>query len=194
MTPRIAILGSGKGSNYRSIAEAVSNGSLHAEIRIVLSDVADAGILDLARSFHHRSEAFHPGPFKTRMGIEEEKALAQRLRDEQVDIVVLAGFMRMVKHPLLDAFPHAIVNIHPSLLPAFPGLRAWQQALDAHVVQTGCTVHYVDSGMDTGEIILQSPVPVLPDDTPESLHARIQEAEHAAYPEALRRVIARKFA
>ena len=104
--------------------------------------------------------------------------------------VVLAGFMRMVKPGLLEAFPQRVINIHPSLLPAFPGLRAWQQALDYGAKVTGCTVHLVDAGMDTGPIILQKTVPVLDDDTPETLHARIQEQEHTAYPEALRRLAA----
>ena len=98
---------------------------------------------------------------------------------------VLAGYMRMIKPPLLAAFPRRIVNIHPSLLPAFPGLEAWKQALAAGVPETGCTVHYVDAGMDTGEIIAQRAVPVLPDDTAETLHARIQVAEHEIYPEVL---------
>jgi phosphoribosylglycinamide formyltransferase-1 len=105
--------------------------------------------------------------------------------------VVLAGYMRMIKPPLLEAFPRRIVNIHPSLLPAFPGLEAWRQALAAGVPETGCTVHYVDAGMDTGEIIAQRAVPVLPGDTAETLHARIQVAEHALYPEVLARLARR---
>jgi phosphoribosylglycinamide formyltransferase-1 len=107
-----------------------------------------------------------------------------------VDLVCLAGFMRMIKSPFLDAFPGRIINIHPSLLPAFPGLEAWKQALDAGVAETGCTVHYVDAGMDSGEIILQAAVPVLPDDTATILHARIQQQEHRIYPQAVNKLAA----
>jgi phosphoribosylglycinamide formyltransferase-1 len=112
------------------------------------------------------------------------------LREAEVDLVVLAGYMRMIKAPLLEAFPHRIINIHPSLLPAFPGLAAWEQALVAGAAVTGCTVHYVDSGMDTGPIIAQSQVPVLPGDTSGSLHSRIQEAEHALYPAVIAKLAA----
>ncbi len=108
------------------------------------------------------------------------------LLEAGVDMVCLAGFMRLVKQPLLDAFPNRILNIHPSLLPAFPGLDAWKQALDAAVPETGCTVHYVDAGMDTGPTLLRAKVPVKPGDTAETLHARIQEQEHRIYPEAIR--------
>ena len=108
------------------------------------------------------------------------------LKGAGVELVALAGYMRMVKAPLLEVFPRRIINIHPSLLPQFPGLEAWKQALAAGVQETGCTVHYVDTGMDTGEIIAQSKVPVLPGDTAETLHARIQVAEHALYPAVLR--------
>ncbi len=107
------------------------------------------------------------------------------LHDAGVEVVVLAGFMRMIKAPLLEAFPRRIINIHPSLLPAFPGIEAWTQALAAGAAVTGCTVHYVDAGMDSGEIIAQRQVPVLRDDTPESLHARIQAQEHFLYPEII---------
>jgi phosphoribosylglycinamide formyltransferase-1 len=109
--------------------------------------------------------------------------------DAGAELVCLAGFMRLIKSPLLQAFPQRVINIHPSLLPAFPGLEAWKQALDARAVETGCTVHYVDAGMDTGPIIMQARVPVLPDDTYASLHARIQEQEHQLYPAAIRQII-----
>jgi phosphoribosylglycinamide formyltransferase-1 len=109
------------------------------------------------------------------------------MKDAGVDLVVLAGYMRMVKATTLDAFPRRVINIHPSLLPKIPGLEAWKQALEAGESVTGCTVHYVDSGMDTGEIIAQEIVPVLPDDTAASLHARIQVAEHHLYPAIVKR-------
>jgi phosphoribosylglycinamide formyltransferase-1 len=182
----LGILGSGKGSNFRAIAEAIDARTLHAEVRIVVSDVADAGILAYARERGLRAEHLPPGRFKTRLEPEAEERLVALLKDAGVELVALAGYMRMVKAPLLDAFPRRIINIHPSLLPKFPGLAAWKQALAAGEPETGCTVHYVDSGMDTGEVIAQSAVPVLPGDSPETLHARIQQAEHALYPSVLR--------
>lgn len=185
---RIGVLGSGKGSNFRAIAEAIGRGELNAEVRVVISDVAAAGILELARSRGLRAEFVEPGRFKTKLEPEAERRVVELLQSAGVEWVVLAGYMRMIKPPLLEAFPQRIVNIHPSLLPAFPGLEAWRQALAAGVPETGCTVHYVDAGMDTGEIIAQRAVPVLPGDTAETLHARIQVAEHALYPEVLARL------
>ncbi len=187
---KLGVLGSGKGSNFRAIADAIARGELDAEVRIVISDVADARILSLARECGIQVAHIPPGRFKTKLEPEQEQRLADMLREAGVELVVLAGYMRMVKSPLLDAFPRRIINIHPSLLPAFPGLDAWRQAVDARASKSGCTVHYVDSGMDTGEIIAQSEVPVLADDTAESLHARIQIAEHKLYPAVLARLAA----
>ncbi len=184
---RLGVLGSGKGSNFRAIADAIAAGTLDAEVAIVLSDVETAGILELARHRGFRAEFVAPGPFRTKMAPESEARLVALLRETEADLVVLAGYMRMIKPPLLEAFPRRIINIHPSLLPAFPGLEAWAQALAAGAPKTGCTVHYVDSGMDTGEIIAQREVPVLATDTPATLHARIQEAEHQLYPEVIGR-------
>ncbi len=182
---KLGVLGSGKGSNFRAIAEAIARGELEAEVRVVISDVASAGILELARVRGLRAEFVEPGRFKTKLEPEAEQRVVEILQNAGVEWVVLAGYMRMIKPPLLAAFPRRIVNIHPSLLPAFPGLEAWKQALAAGVAETGCTVHYVDAGMDTGEIIAQRAVPVLPGDTAETLHARIQVAEHALYPAVL---------
>ena len=182
----LGILGSGKGSNFRAIADAIDAGALNAEVRVVVSDVAEAGILAIARERGLRAEYLPPGRFKTRLEPEAEDRLVALLKDAGVEWVALAGYMRMVKAPLLNAFPRRILNIHPSLLPKFPGLEAWKQALAAGVSETGCTVHYVDPGMDSGEIIAQSAVPVLPGDSPETLHARIQKADHALYPSVLR--------
>ncbi|MEA3187699.1 MAG: phosphoribosylglycinamide formyltransferase 1 [Chthoniobacter sp.] len=187
---RLGVLGSGKGSNLRAILDAIDGGALHAEVRIVISDIESAGILDLARLRGLRAEYVAPGPFRTKLEAGAEQRVVSLLQNENVELVVLAGFMRIIKAPLLDAFLCRIVNIHPSLLPAFPGIEAWKQALAAGVPTTGCTVHYVDSGMDSGEIIAQREVPVEPGDTPQSLHARIQHAEHALYPEVLRRIAA----
>ena len=187
-TLKLGILGSGKGSNFRAIADAIARGDIDAEVRIVLSDVEDAGILQLARERGYRAEFIAPGRFKTKLEPEAEVRLVELLREAGVGLVVLAGYMRMIKAPLLDAFPRRIVNIHPSLLPAFPGLESWRQAVAAGATESGCTVHYVDDGMDTGEIIAQRRVPVLPGDTPATLHARIQEQEHQLYPEVLARL------
>jgi len=187
---KLGILGSGKGSNFKAIAEAIDAGRLAAEVRLVVSDVEDAGILDYARARGLRAEFLAPGRFRTKLEPEAEARLVALLREAGVELVVLAGYMRMIKAPMLEAFPRRIVNIHPSLLPQFPGLAAWKQALEAGVASTGCTVHYVDGGMDTGPILAQSEVPVLPGDTAESLHARIQMAEHALYPAVLAKLAA----
>jgi len=183
---RFGVLGSGKGSNFRALAESFQSGQLGCEPVIVLSDVEDAGILDLAREFSIPAHFVPPGPFRTKMTPEAEAEIVLLLQEAQVDFVVLAGYMRVIKEPLLTAFPGLILNIHPSLLPAFRGLAAWKQALEAGVQETGCTVHLVDAGVDTGTILGQSRVPVLPDDTAESLHARIQVAEHELYPRIVR--------
>ena len=194
MTPPLVlgVLGSGKGSNFAAIAEAIRDGWLNARVALVVSDVPDAGILRLAKS--HGAPAVHlpPGRFKTKLEPEGEFALAQTLQAAGVELVVLAGYMRLLKEPMVTAFPRRIINIHPSLLPKYPGLTAWQQALDAGETETGCTVHYVDLGMDTGPIIAQESVPVFPHDTADALHARIQEAEHRLYPQVIADLASRR--
>lgn len=182
---RLGVLGSGKGSNLDAILGAMRNQGLAAEVRVVVSDVPDAGILGIARAHGVRAEYVYPGNSRARLAPDSEKAIVDILRIEGVDLVVLAGFMRIVGPLLLEAFPRRMVNIHPSLLPKHPGLRAWELALAAGDAATGCTVHYVDEGIDTGDIIARSNVEVLPGDTAKSLHARIQEAEHALYPEVI---------
>jgi phosphoribosylglycinamide formyltransferase-1 len=183
----LGILGSGKGSNCRAILEQISAGKLPAEARLIVSDVFDAGILDIAREFGVPNAFLPPGKFRTRLEPAVEMELVRLLREAGVELVVLAGFMRVLKEPMLNAFPRRIINLHPSLLPKFPGVAAWKQALEAGEKVTGCSVHYVDAGIDSGEIIAQRKVPVLPGDTPESLHARIQIAERALYPEVISR-------
>ncbi|MEI7901347.1 MAG: phosphoribosylglycinamide formyltransferase [bacterium] len=183
---KIGVLGSGSGSNMQSVLDAITAGTLNAEMRIVLSDVADAKILDRARSHAIPCAWLDCAPFKTKLDGEAEQRCIAMLNEYGVDTVLLAGFMRIVKPGLLKAFPLRVLNIHPALLPAFPGLHAWQQALDAGAKVTGCSVHFVDEGTDTGPVIIQRTVPVLTGDTPETLHARIQIEEHIAYPEALR--------
>jgi phosphoribosylglycinamide formyltransferase-1 len=190
MTNRLAIgiLGSGKGSNCRAILEQIRDGTLQAVPRIIVSDVFDAGILDIAREFGVPS-AYHPSEkFRTRYEPSVEIQLVQMLKGAGVDLVVLAGFMRVLKEPMLTAFPRRIINLHPSLLPKFPGLEAWRQALIAGEKETGCTVHFVDAGVDTGDIIAQRKIPIRTDDTVESLHARIQVAERELYPAVIRQL------
>ena len=179
---RLGILGSGKGTNCRAILQAIRSGALDAEARVVVADVLDAPILDIARGFSVPNSYLPPGHFRTRLEPAVEAELVQLLRDCEVELVALAGFMRVLKAPMLKAFPRRILNIHPSLLPKFPGLEAWRQALAAGEKTTGCTVHYVDEKIDHGDIIAQREVPILPDDTPETLHARIQVAERELYP------------
>ncbi len=179
---RLGILGSGKGTNCRAILESIKSGALAAEARVVISDVFDAPILDIAREFSIPNAYLPPGRFRTRLEPQAEVEVVRMLRDADVELVALAGFMRVLKSPMLDAVPRRIVNIHPSLLPKFPGLEAWKQALVARERVTGCTVHYVDEKIDHGDVIEQREVPILPNDTAERLHARIQTAEHELYP------------
>ena len=182
---RIGVLGSGKGSNFVAIADACAAGTVPAEVALVVSDVAEAGILARARERSIPARFMPPGKFRTRLDEDAERAYVAALQTAEVDLVVLAGFMRVLKDGFLRAFAGSIVNIHPSLLPSFPGLAAWQQALAHGVRVTGCTVHFVDAGVDSGPIIGQQTVPVLDDDTPETLHQRIQAAEHALYPQCV---------
>jgi phosphoribosylglycinamide formyltransferase-1 len=182
---RLGVLGSGKGSNFRALLGAIQDGRLAAEVALVISDVPGAGILQLAAGAGIPCATVTDPRFKTKLSPENEAKQVALLQKAGVDLVVLAGYMRMIKAPMLEAFPRRIINIHPSLLPKFPGLEAWRQALEAGEKTAGCTVHYVDAGMDTGEILAQAEVPVLPGDTAETLHARIQEAEHRLYPDVV---------
>jgi phosphoribosylglycinamide formyltransferase-1 len=191
-TLRLGVLGSGKGSNFVAVAEACARGAVPAEVALVISDVADAGILARASERGIAARHLPPGKFRTKLDEEAEAAYIAALREARVDLVVLAGFMRILKGEFLRAFADRVINIHPSLLPSFPGLEAWRQALDYGVKVTGCTVHFVDQGVDTGAIIAQQTVPVLDGDTAESLHARIQSAEHELYPAAIRLLAAQR--
>ena len=182
---RLGVLGSGKGSNFVALADAIARGEVAAEIAIVLSDVEDAGLLQHARARGLPAEFVAPGKFRTKLDEEAERAYIARLQEARVDLIVLAGFMRILKGDFLRAFAERVVNIHPSLLPAFPGLEAWKQALDHGVKVTGCTVHFVDQGVDSGAIIAQETVPVLDDDTAATLHERIQQAERRVYPRVI---------
>ena len=169
-----------------AIADACAAGLIPAEIAVVISDVEGAGILDRARERNLPAAFIAPGKFRTKLDEAAEQAFVERLTEARVDLIVLAGFMRILKGDFLRAFASRVVNIHPSLLPAFPGLEAWKQALDYGVKVAGCTVHFVDQGIDSGPILGQETVPVLADDTATTLHDRIQQAERRLYPEMVR--------
>lgn len=189
---RLGVLGSGSGSNMQSIQDAIEAGTLDAEIKIVITDVPGAKILDRAAKHGIPARHIDHAPFKTKLEGRAEDEVIAALKEADVDAVVLAGYMRVVKPKLLAAFPDRVINIHPALLPSFPGIAGWKQALDYGAKVAGCTVHFVNAGIDSGPIIVQKCVPVEDTDTPESLHARIQVQEHVAYPEALRLLAADK--
>ena len=184
-TFRLGVLGSGKGSNFVALADAVAAGKIPAEIAIVLSDVEGAGILAHARERQLPATFIAPGKFRTKLDEDAEREFVKFLQEAKVDLIVLAGFMRVLKGDFLRAFEGRIVNIHPSLLPSFPGLESWRQALDYGVKLAGCTVHFVDAGVDSGAIIGQQAVPVLDGDTAETLHQRVHAAEHELYPQCV---------
>lgn len=183
---KIGVLISGSGSNLQAIIDAVKDGSLPVEIGIVLSDNPDAFGLKRAEKAGIKSQYIPPGPKRTVLSPEAEDKYVTALEENGCELVCLAGFMRVIKDKILSAFPGRVLNIHPSLLPSFPGLEAWKQALDYGVRFTGCTVHLVEKGVDSGPIILQAVVPVLPEDTPETLLNRIHEQEHKIYPMAIK--------
>jgi phosphoribosylglycinamide formyltransferase-1 len=184
---RIAVLISGRGSNLQSIIDAIREGRLDAQIALVLSNRANAPGLERAREAGVEAIFINPRDYADRDAY--DRAIVAALRRRQIDLVCLAGFMRLVGAPLLEAFPFRILNIHPSLLPAFPGLEAQRQALEYGVRISGATVHFVTSELDGGPIILQAAVSVLPDDTAETLAARILIDEHRIYPEAIEVVL-----
>ena len=184
---RLGVLISGRGSNLQSIIDAVAEGTLPASVAIVISNRAEAAGLQRARAAG--IEAVHVSPREHSDRASYDRALADLLKSRSVDLVCLAGFMRLVGEPLIDAFPSRILNVHPSLLPAFPGLEAQRQALEHGVRVSGATVHLVTAELDGGPIIVQSAVPVLDDDTVDSLSGRILVEEHRIYPEAIRLVL-----
>jgi phosphoribosylglycinamide formyltransferase-1 len=186
---RIAVLISGRGSNLQAVIEAVAHGTLNAEIAVVLSNRAGAAGLDRARAAGIETLTIPHRDYATRD--EFEDVLVRELRERRVSLVCLAGFMRLLGRTFLDAFPNAILTIHPSLLPAFPGVDAQAQALEHGAKVAGATVHFVTGELDGGPIIRQSAVPVRDDDTPETLAARILEEEHRIYPEAIGLVLDR---
>jgi phosphoribosylglycinamide formyltransferase-1 len=184
---RLGVLISGRGSNLQALVDAIGDGRLDATIAVVISNRADAGGLERARTAGIEAIVLSHRAFPTRD--EYDRALARELQARDVGLVCLAGFMRLIGEPLIEAFPHRILNIHPSLLPAFPGLDAQKQAIDHGVKVSGVTVHLVTAELDGGPIVVQRAVPVVPGDTADTLAARILDQEHRAYPEAVRMIL-----
>jgi phosphoribosylglycinamide formyltransferase 1 len=186
---RLGVLASGRGSNFAALADAARAGRLGGEVALLLADRPDAGALEEAQRRGIPALQLDPGPKHTRLTSDAEALYVETLRRHGVRVVLLAGFMRVLHDTFLGAFPMAVLNIHPSLLPAFPGLDAARRALAHGVGVTGCTVHLVDASLDGGPILGQTAVPVLPADDLESLTARIHEAEHRLYPDTVRRFL-----
>lgn len=186
---RLAIFASGTGSNYQAIDQAIKTGELDAEIVLLVSDQPGAKVIEKAAQNQLATFVFNAKDYQTKQAFETE--IVSELQAHQVDWIVLAGFMRLIGPTLLKPYQRRIINIHPSLLPAFPGLDAVGQALDAKVKITGTTIHYVDSGMDTGEIIAQEPVRVKPRMTREELQTAIQKIEHDLYPKIIQQLISK---
>jgi phosphoribosylglycinamide formyltransferase-1 len=182
---KLAIFGSGSGTNCQAIIDAIEAGTLDAEVKCVLADKEDAYILERARKHNIPAIYFDCAPFKSKLAGESEQKVLQTLEDHDVNFIALAGFMRIVKDGLLKAYAGRMINIHPSLLPSFPGLDGGKQAFDYGVKFTGCTVHFVDAGVDTGAIINQKIIPIGNDDTFETMMCNLHAQEHIAYPEAL---------
>lgn len=180
----LGVLASGRGSNFQAIIDAIGAGNLNASIKLLIVDNPDAYAIERAKKHFIEYLYINPRDFKSKD--EFFLNIADELKNRYVELVILAGFMRIVRKPLIDAFPNRIMNIHPALLPSFPGLHSQKQALDYSVRISGCTVHFVDEGMDTGPIIIQAAVPVSPDDTEETLSERILKLEHKIFPEAIR--------
>lgn len=182
----LGVLASGRGTNLQAIIDACAEGRIPAVVRVVVSDVEAAFALERARSAGIPAVYIDPGKFKTKLEPERELEYVRCLRQHGVDLVLLAGFMRVLHSDFLSAFAGRILNIHPALLPCFPGLHAQRQALDRGVRFAGCTVHFVDDSVDGGPIVLQAVVPVHQDDTEESLSGRMLKEEHRIYCEAVR--------
>ena len=180
----LGVLASGRGSNFQSIVDEIDAGRLDASVRVLIVDNPDAYAVERAKKHSIEHLYVNPGEFASRDDF--FTAIARELKKREVALVILAGFMRIVGRPLIDAFRHRIMNIHPALLPSFPGLHGQRQAVDYGVRISGCTVHFVDEGTDTGPVIIQAAVPVSPEDTEDSLSSRILKLEHKIFPEAIR--------
>ena len=184
MRKRLALFGSGRGSNGEAIYEAIQNGKIRGDIVVVISDIPESGLLNKAKQWSIPCYLVERNSYESSLAFEAQ--LLKLLQEHEVDAILLVGYMRIVGSTLLDAYPHKILNIHPSVLPTFRGLHAQQQALDAGVSYTGCTVHFVDEGIDTGPVIMQAIVSVQKGDTVHSLSERILQEEHRIYPEVVR--------
>lgn len=180
----LGVLASGRGSNFQAIIDEIEAGKLKAALQLLIVDNPEAYAIERAR--RHSIDHLYINPKDFASKDDFFSAIAEALKERDIELVVLAGFMRIVRKPLIDAFPNRIINIHPALLPAFPGLHSQKQALDYGVRFSGCTVHFVDTGMDTGPVIIQAVAPVLQSDTEETLSGRILELEHRILPEAIR--------
>ncbi len=180
---KIAIFASGNGSNFQAIAEAVGKGKMHASIELLICDHPDAFCIDRAEQLNIPAFSFSPKDFPSKEEFEQQ--ILQELQAKEVEMIVLAGYMRLIGSVLLSAFPNQIINIHPSLLPSFPGKNAILQAIEAGVRVTGVTVHYVDAGMDTGPIIAQEAVSIHKGESVEDIHRKIQQVEHTLYPRVI---------
>ncbi|GBE92223.1 phosphoribosylglycinamide formyltransferase [Nostoc cycadae] len=180
---KLGILASGNGSNFAAVAQAIENGQINAQIPVLIYNNPGAKAASRAANLGIETVLLNHRKYKNREALDQQ--IVQTLRQHDVDLVILAGWMRLVTSVLIDAFPHRIINIHPSLLPSFKGLHAVEQALQAKVTITGCTVHLVCLEVDSGPILIQAAVPVLPEDTPETLHARIQIQEHRILPQGI---------
>jgi phosphoribosylglycinamide formyltransferase 1 len=181
---KLGVLASGRGSNFQSIINEIEAGRLNASIRLLITDNPDAYAIERAKKHSIKWLHLHPGDFKSKDDFYAK--IADELVKRDVELVILAGFMRIVRKPLIESFSSRIMNIHPALLPSFPGLHSQKQAIDSGVRISGCTVHFVDAGMDTGPIIVQAAVPVSPDDTEDTLSERILQLEHKIFPYAIR--------
>jgi phosphoribosylglycinamide formyltransferase-1 len=181
---KLGVLASGRGSNFQSIIDEIEAGKLKASVRLLITDNPDAYVIDRAK--RHSIEYLYLNPCTFTLKDDLYIKIAEELKKRDVDLVILAGFMRIVRKPLIDAFPNRIMNIHPSLLPSFKGLHGQKQSADYGVRISGCTVHFVDGGMDTGPIIIQAAVPVSPDDTEDTLSERTLKIEHRIFPHAIR--------
>jgi len=180
---RLAVLASGKGSNLAAIADAIAQGTLQAQIQVVIYNNPEAGVVHQAAHYGIPAVLLNHRTFASREALDQ--AIVETVKAHGADWVIMAGWMRRVTEVLIDAFPRRVLNIHPSLLPSFPGIRAVEQAIAAGTKLAGCTVHYVELVVDSGPILMQAAVPILPDDTPATLQARIQAQEHRIYPAAI---------
>ncbi|MDB9314646.1 phosphoribosylglycinamide formyltransferase [Spirulina sp. CS-785/01] len=180
---RLGVLASGSGSNFEAIAQAIQSGQLNATIPVLIYNKPKAKVTERAKRFDVPAILHNHRAYQTREALDEQ--IVDTLKSYRVDWVIMAGWMRIVTPVLLNAFPHRVLNIHPSLLPSFPGIHGIEQALNAGVKVTGCTVHLAQEKVDSGPIIMQAAVPILPDDTPDSLHQRVQVQEHQIFPQAI---------